>query len=35
MPVLGIGVGMQLINVHFGGTLFLHLPAENPKAFPH
>lgn len=35
IPVLGIGVGMQLINVHFGGTLFLHLPADNPKAFPH
>ncbi len=35
IPVLGVGVGMQLINVHFGGTLFLHLPAENPKAFPH
>ena len=35
MPVLGIGVGMQLINVFAGGTLFLHLPAENPKAMPH
>src|SRR5947207_1212496 len=35
IPVLGVGVGMQLINIHFGGTLFLHLPAENPKPFPH
>ena len=35
MPVLGIGVGMQLINVHFGGTLFAHLPTDNPKAMPH
>jgi putative glutamine amidotransferase len=35
MPVLGIGAGMQLINIHHGGTLFVHLPAENPKAFPH
>ena len=35
VPVLGIGVGMQLINVYFGGTLFLHLPFENPKAMPH
>lgn len=35
MPVLGIGVGMQLINVTFGGTLFLHLPTDQPKALPH
>ncbi|CAN5562541.1 gamma-glutamyl-gamma-aminobutyrate hydrolase family protein [soil metagenome] len=35
VPVLGIGAGMQLINIHHGGTLFLHLPAENPKAMPH
>ncbi len=35
MPVLGIGVGMQLLNVHFGGTLFAHLPTDNPKAMPH
>jgi putative glutamine amidotransferase len=35
IPVLGIGAGMQLINVMHGGTLFQHLPAENPKAFPH
>lgn len=35
MPLLAIGVGMQLLNVHFGGTLFGHLPLENPKAMPH
>jgi putative glutamine amidotransferase len=35
MPVFGIGVGMQLINVTFGGTLYLHLPFDNPKAMPH
>jgi putative glutamine amidotransferase len=35
MPVLGVGVGMQLLNVHFGGSLFLHLPTDNPKAMPH
>ena len=26
---------MQLLNVHFGGTLFGHLPLDNPKAMPH
>jgi len=35
LPLLGIGVGMQLINVYFGGSLFLHLPAENAKVMPH
>ncbi len=35
IPTLGIGVGMQLINVWHGGTLFQHLPAENPRAMPH
>jgi putative glutamine amidotransferase len=35
MPVLGIGVGMQQINVAHGGTLFLHLPEDMPKSFPH
>lgn len=34
-PIFGIGVGMQLINVYFGGTLYLHLPFDNPKAMPH
>ena len=35
MPVFGIGVGMQMINMTFGGTLYLHLPFDNPKAMPH
>ena len=35
MPILGIGVGMQLINVSQGGTLFLHIPEDSPKALPH
>ena len=35
MPVLAIGVGMQLLNVELGGSLFLHLPEEQPKALPH
>ena len=34
-PVLGIGVGMQQLNVFAGGTLHLHLPTDNPKAMPH
>jgi putative glutamine amidotransferase len=34
-PVLGIGLGMQQINVFAGGTLHLHLPVDNPKAMPH
>lgn len=35
MPVLAIGVGMQMLNVVCGGTLHLHLPEEQPKALPH
>ena len=35
MPVLGIGVGMQLLNVSQGGNLFLHIPEDMPKALPH
>jgi putative glutamine amidotransferase len=35
MPLLAIGVGMQLLNVTLGGSLYLHLPEENPKAMPH
>jgi putative glutamine amidotransferase len=35
LPILAIGVGVQHLNVLGGGTLFLHLPEENPKALPH
>ncbi len=35
MPVFGIGVGMQLLNVSQGGTLYLHIPEDQPKALPH
>lgn len=35
IPVLGIGLGMQQINVFAGGTLYLHLPTDHPRAMPH
>lgn len=35
MPVFGIGVGMQLLNVTTGGNLFLHIPEDLPTAIPH
>ena len=35
MPLLGIGLGMQQINLALGGTLFLHLPEDLPRALPH
>ncbi len=35
IPVLGIGVGMHQLNVACGGTLFLHLPEDQPRAMPH
>jgi putative glutamine amidotransferase len=35
VPVLGIGVGMQQLNLASGGSLFLHLPEEMPRAMPH
>lgn len=35
MPVLGIGTGMQLLNVSQGGNLFLHVPEDVPRALPH
>lgn len=35
LPVFGIGVGMQLLNVSQGGNLFLHIPEDNARAIPH
>lgn len=35
LPVFGIGVGMQLLNVTLGGNLFLHIPDDLPNALPH
>jgi len=35
MPVMGVGAGMQLLNVSQGGTLFLHIAEDLPRAIPH
>ncbi len=35
LPLFGIGVGMQLLNVSQGGNLLLHIPEDRPKALPH
>jgi putative glutamine amidotransferase len=35
MPLLAIGLGMQQLNVACGGSLFLHLPEDMPRAMPH
>jgi putative glutamine amidotransferase len=35
LPIFGIGVGMQLLNVSQGGTLFLHIPEDLPQSIPH
>jgi putative glutamine amidotransferase len=35
LPVFGIGLGMQLLNVTLGGNLFLHIPEDAPRALPH
>ena len=35
VPVLGIGLGMQELNLACKGTLYLHLPEEQPRALPH
>ncbi len=35
MPVMGIGCGLQLLNVSQGGNLFFHIPEDLPRALPH
>jgi putative glutamine amidotransferase len=35
LPLLGIGLGMQQLNVACGGNLYLHLPQDMPRALPH
>lgn len=35
MPVMGVGGGMQLLNVSQGGNLFLHITEDLPRAIPH
>ncbi len=35
MPLLAIGVGLQLLNITLGGNLFLHIPDDLPEAMPH
>ena len=35
IPVFGIGVGMQLMNISCGGSLYFHLPEDLPKSLPH
>jgi putative glutamine amidotransferase len=35
MPVLGVGLGMQQINVVNGGGIYLHLPEDLPRSIPH
>lgn len=35
IPTLCVGVSMQLMNVLHGGTLYLHLPEDMPRAMPH
>ncbi len=35
LPTLGVGSGMQLLNVSQGGNLLLHIPEDLPRALPH
>jgi putative glutamine amidotransferase len=35
IPVIGIGLGMQQLNAVLGGSLYLHIPEDLPRAMPH
>ena len=35
MPLLAVSLGMQLLNVICGGTLYMHIPEDLPRALPH
>jgi putative glutamine amidotransferase len=35
VPLLAVGVGLHQLNVACGGTLYLHLPEDLPRALPH
>jgi len=35
MPVLGVGLGMQQLNVVNGGGIYIHLPEDMPRSIPH
>jgi len=35
MPILGVGLGCQELNVCAGGGIYQHLPEDLPRAFPH
>jgi putative glutamine amidotransferase len=35
LPVLAVGVGMQQLNLALGGSLYLHIPEDQPRALPH
>ncbi|MCH8828852.1 MAG: gamma-glutamyl-gamma-aminobutyrate hydrolase family protein [Planctomycetes bacterium] len=35
IPVLAVGLGMQMLNVVCGGTLFQHIPEDFPRGLHH
>jgi putative glutamine amidotransferase len=34
-PILAVCRGMQLLNIHYGGTLYQHIPDDLPHAYDH